>query len=151
MAVTGANNVNSNHACELCTSPGGEVLWESPDCRVIRVNNLNFPGFCRVIWNTHAREMTDLDPGQQSQLMSVVFAVEGAIRQLFCPDKINLASFGNMVPHVHWHVIPRWQNDTHFPEPIWGKLQRETSADRPMVSNVELSSALSQVLNIAAK
>ena len=143
--------MKSSHSCELCTAPGGEVLWESPECRVIRVDDPNFPGFCRVIWKAHAREMTDLDPGQQFHLMSVVFAVESVIRQLFSPDKINLASFGNMVPHVHWHVIPRWQNDTHFPEPIWGKLQRGTSTDRPIVSNAELSSTLSQALNIVAK
>ena len=143
--------MNSSQACELCTSPAGEVLWESPDCRVIRVNDPGFPGFCRVIWKAHAREMTDLNPGQQLHLMTVVFAVESVIRQLFSPDKINLASFGNMVPHVHWHVIPRWQNDTHFPEPIWGKVQRETSTDRPMVSNSELSNALSQALDTASK
>ena len=143
--------MNNSHICELCTSPGGEVLWESSHCRVIRVDDQNFPGFCRVIWKAHAREMTDLDPAQQLHLMSVVFAVEVVIRQLFSPDKVNLASFGNVVPHVHWHVIPRWQNDSHFPEPIWGKVQRETKTDRPIVSNVELSRALSQALNVASK
>ena len=40
------------------------------------------------------------------------------------PDKINLASFGNMVPHLHWHVIPRFKDDMHFPNPIWGQVER---------------------------
>jgi diadenosine tetraphosphate (Ap4A) HIT family hydrolase len=95
--------------------------------------------------------MTDLDPGQQQYLMSVVFAVEAVLRQLVSPDKINLASFGNMVPHLHWHVIPRWQDDRNFPEPIWGSLQRPGSEMPPAISNRELAAALSLALNSAEK
>lgn len=97
-----------NQACELCASAGGVVLWRSDLCRVVRVDDPSYPGFCRVIWNDHIREMTDLDATHQIVLMRVVFAVEAMVRRLFAPDKINLASFGNMVPHVHWHIIPRW-------------------------------------------
>ncbi len=140
----------ANH-CELCATAGGDILWESPTCRVIRVDDPHYPGFCRVIWNAHVREMTDLDPGQQQYLMSVVFAVEAVLRQLVSPDKINLASFGNMVPHLHWHVIPRWQDDRNFPEPIWGSVQRAGSEKRPAISNRELAAALSLALNSAEK
>jgi diadenosine tetraphosphate (Ap4A) HIT family hydrolase len=132
--------------CELCATPGGMVLWDSPSCRVVRVEDPNYPGFCRVIWNAHAREMTDLDRGQRQYLMSVVFAVEAAVRKLFMPDKINLASFGNMVPHVHWHVIPRWTDDRHFPEPVWGSVHREGLVERAKVSNEELAKVLSYEL-----
>ena len=97
-------------SCELCAQPGGTILWQSAACRVIRVADPHYPGFCRVIWNDHVREMTDLDPAARNHLMQVVFAVEAVVRQLFSPHKINLASFGNMVPHVHWHIIPRWQD-----------------------------------------
>lgn len=133
-------------SCELCATPGGAILWESPSCRVIRVEDPYYPGFCRVIWNAHCREMSDLDPAQRNYLMSVVFAVETVVRQLFAPDKINLASFGNMVPHVHWHVIPRWADDRHFPEPVWGAVRREDTGGRPLVSNEALSGALASVL-----
>lgn len=107
--------------CELCTTSGGIVLWESPTCRVVRVDDQDHPGFCRVIWTAHVREMTDLDPAQRLSLMNVVFTVERVLRTLFSPDKINLASFGNVTPHIHWHIIPRWRDDSHFPETIWGK------------------------------
>ena len=73
-------------------------------------------------------------------------AVEQAVRQLFSPDKINLASFGNMVPHVHWHIIPRWRDDRHFPEPIWGRVQRTDSPLRPKVSDTVLISVLADLL-----
>lgn len=86
--------------------------------------------------------MTDLEPAARNHLMQVVFAVEAVVRELFSPHKINLASFGNMVPHVHWHIIPRWQDDRHFPEPVWGKVQREGGGSRPQVSDSELAQAL---------
>lgn len=132
--------------CELCVNPGGAVLWQSASCRVVRVDDPHYPGFCRVIWNTHVREMTDLDAAAQASLMRVVLAVESVVRRLFNPDKINLASFGNMVPHVHWHIIPRWQDDRHFPEPVWGSVRREGLAPRPVVSDVALTQALSVAL-----
>ena len=135
-----------SQSCELCGNPGGVILWQSPDCRVVRVDDPNYPGFCRVIWTEHVREMTDLAPEARESLMRIVFAVESVIRALFTPQKINLASFGNMVPHVHWHIIPRWSDDRHFPEPIWGTVRREVAVDRPQVSDQEMARALSSAL-----
>lgn len=128
--------------CELCAESREAVLWQSADCRVVRVDDPAQPGFCRVIWNSHVREMTDLDAASRSVLMSVVFAVEAAVRQCFAPDKINLASFGNVVPHLHWHVIPRWTDDRHFPEPVWGRVQRTSTTIRPVVDDRELAVAI---------
>lgn len=59
--------------------------------------------------------------------MRVVYAVERAVRRVMQPNKVNLASLGNMVPHVHWHVIPRFSNDAHFPQPVWAPRQRSVS------------------------
>lgn len=135
-----------SQTCELCGNVGGVVLWRSDLCRVIRVDDAHYPGFCRVIWNDHVCEMTDLDAARQALLMRVVFAVEAMVRRLFSPDKINLASFGNMVPHLHWHIIPRWQDDRHFPEPVWGKVQREVTVQRPRVSDDVMAQELSCAL-----
>jgi diadenosine tetraphosphate (Ap4A) HIT family hydrolase len=57
--------------------------------------------------------------------MAIVFAVEQVLRELLQPEKINLASLGNQVPHLHWHVIPRFSDDAHFPDPIWAPRKRE--------------------------
>ena len=127
--------------CELC-QPGPQALIETANWRIIRVNDPDYPGFCRVIWKPHVVEMTDLAETEQSHLMQVVLTVEQVIRQHFMPDKINLASFGNVVPHVHWHIIPRWQDDKHFPQPIWGKIQREASVERPNITDAILEQAL---------
>lgn len=115
-------------ACEFCASPGGALLWRNALCRVVKVDEPDYPGFCRVILNRHAREMTDLEPGDRAALMSVVWSVEEAVRETMRPDKMNLASLGNMVPHVHWHVIPRFADDRHFPGPIWAPPRRERAA-----------------------
>lgn len=121
--------------CELCHRPGGEILWEDGFCRVVAVADADYPGFCRVVLAQHVAEMSDLTESDQAALMRVVFRVEAALRHLYRPDKINLASFGNVVPHLHWHVIPRWCDDRHFPQPIWGTPQRTS---RPARSEVPL-------------
>jgi diadenosine tetraphosphate (Ap4A) HIT family hydrolase len=54
--------------------------------------------------------------------------VEQALREQLQPTKVNVASLGNMVPHVHWHVIARFDWDSHFPSPVWAAAQRESPA-----------------------
>lgn len=115
--------------CDLCNSAGGEVLWQNALCRVVRVEDPDYPGFCRVVVNRHVREVTDLPAPERQALMEVVFAVEAAVREAMEPDKMNLASLGNMTPHVHWHVIPRFARDRHFPNPVWAAPAREPSPD----------------------
>lgn len=113
--------------CELCVHPGGTRLWQDDRCRVIRVDGPEaqaFPGFCRIVWQAHVREFSDLDAADRAHLMHVVHAVEAVVRDVMQPHKINLASFGNVVPHLHWHVIPRWRDDSHYPAPIWAAAVR---------------------------
>ncbi len=132
--------------CELCLSPGGVVLWQDARCCVVHVEEPGYPGFCRVIWNTHVREMSDLSDADRAHCMKIVFATERMLRKTMAPDKINLASFGNMVPHVHWHVIPRFADDPHFPQPIWGARQRPGKTARPDADATTLAAALAAEL-----
>ena len=115
--------------CSLCKkelkSEEGELIWLGDDCRVILVNDPDLAGFCRVIWNHHVAEMSDLSYGEREHLMTLVFAVEEAIRHVMQPDKINIAALGNMVPHIHWHVIPRYKNDAFFPGSAWSARTQE--------------------------
>ncbi len=115
-------------SCELCNSAGGETLWQDELCRVVLVEDRDYPGFCRVILNQHVSEMTDLDAATRQRLMRVVFAAEQALRQLLRPAKINLASLGNKVAHLHWHVIARFADDRHFPDSIWSEARRAGAA-----------------------
>ncbi len=118
-------------ACELCEQAGGALLWQDETCRVVQVADADYPGFCRIIWKQHVKEMSDLSSADREHLMATVFAVEAAIRAALHPDKINLASLGNMTPHLHWHVVPRFTQDKHFPQPVWGAAQREGKSSLP--------------------
>jgi diadenosine tetraphosphate (Ap4A) HIT family hydrolase len=111
--------------CELCRGDGGTPIVRTPELRVVRVEDPDHPGYARVIWNAHVSEMSDLDASQRQRLMAAVNAVESALRQVLAPDKINLASLGNVVPHLHWHVIARYAGDPHFPQPVWAARRRD--------------------------
>lgn len=115
--------------CELCVGGQAQLIVSSANWRVILVDDVNYPGFCRVIWNQHVKEMTDLSEAERQEIMQVVWLVEAAQREVLQPHKINLASFGNMVPHLHWHVIPRYLDDAHFPNPVWAAAQTSGPAE----------------------
>jgi diadenosine tetraphosphate (Ap4A) HIT family hydrolase len=113
--------------CALCATAGGDILWQDEACRLVLVGGdegRDFPGFCRVIWRAHVAEMSDLAASERRHLLNAVLAAELALRETMRPDKINLASLGNVVPHLHWHVIPRWTGDSRFPAPVWSASQR---------------------------
>jgi diadenosine tetraphosphate (Ap4A) HIT family hydrolase len=93
--------------------------------------------------------MTDLDAATRQRLMRVVFAAEQALRQLMQPAKINLASLGNMVAHLHWHVIARFADDKHFPGSVWSEARR-AGAPRP-VDRAALRQALRKLLQAVAE
>lgn len=114
--------------CVLCVEVGGFLIWSDKVCRVIDANDPNYPGLTRVIWSAHIAEMTDLNPAQQHHLMRVVLTVEQVLRQHLEPQKVNLASLGNYVPHLHWHVIPRWSDDASFPDSIWSPDKQQGNA-----------------------
>ena len=116
--------------CPLCRPEKETVLWNDARCRAILVDDPDYAGFCRVIWREHVKEMTDLAEADRNHFMTVVHAVEQVLRELMHPDKINLASLGNQVPHLHWHVIPRFADDAHFSDPIWTTRKRDARMTR---------------------
>jgi diadenosine tetraphosphate (Ap4A) HIT family hydrolase len=128
--------------CVFCDGEAGPVLWRDDFCRVVRASTDGYPGFLRVILNRHAREMTDLEDAERSRLMHAVWAAESAVRELYRPDKVNLASFGNVVPHLHWHVIARHGDDPHFPDPAWGTARRGAPPPRAAVTDEQLRAQL---------
>ena len=125
------------------------MLWQDELCRVVLVEDRDYPGFCRVILNRHVSEMTDLDAATRQRLMRVVFAAEQALRQLMQPAKINLASLGNRVAHLHWHVIARFADDGHFPASIWSEARRAGVPHR--VDRAALQRALHKLLQAVAE
>lgn len=117
-------------ACPLCTEDGGALVWRGAHLRVIRANESGFPAFYRVVWNAHVAEFSDLSTSERIHCMDAVTLVEQVLRQHLAPTKVNIAALGNMVPHLHWHVIARFDWDSHFPSPVWAAAQRPSPAER---------------------
>ncbi|HEV7813868.1 MAG TPA: HIT family protein [Janthinobacterium sp.] len=116
-------------SCELCTLLAGgdaSIVWRNGQLAVLLVDDAAYPGFCRVVWQAHVKEMSDLAPAERNAVMEAVWRVEAALREVMAPEKVNLASLGNMTPHIHWHVMPRYADDAQFPAPIWANAQRVT-------------------------
>lgn len=119
-------------SCPLCQPADETVLWQNSRLRIIAVNDSPAaPAFCRVIWHGHIAEMTDLPETDRQEIMAAVYRTETAMRQVLSPQKINLASLGNQVPHLHWHVIARFADDACFPDSIWAAPHRNSRPNLP--------------------
>ena len=133
--------------CELCDQDGGALIWRNDACRVVLVAEPGYHGYFRAIWNSHVREMTDLRRDQRERFMDVVFAIEATLRERMQPEKINLASLGNLTPHLHWHVIPRFRDDPHFPGSVWSEPRRPPGRPVPAASATELGGQVADRLS----
>ena len=125
--------------CVLCAQDGGALVWRGEKLRLIRAVEEGFPAFYRVIWNAHAAELSDLSDDDRNLCMKAVAVVERVMRDTLAPTKINLAALGNMVPHLHWHVIARFDWDSHFPASVWANAQRPRNADKEAAVAAQLS------------
>ena len=137
--------------CVLCESIGGRLVFEAPEFRVIHADEAEFPGFYRVVWRDHAAEFSDLSVAERTLCMEAVAAVEQSLRDHLAPTKINLAALGNMVPHLHWHVIARYEWDTRFPAPVWAAAQRDRDADREAAVRAQLPVAEAAMIAALSK
>ena len=120
----------TNSACPLCEGDGGLLVFRNEDLRIIQASEAGFPAFYRVVWNRHVAEFSDLSSTERQVCMHAVAKVEQVLRSELQPTKINLAALGNMVPHLHWHVIARFDWDSHFPAPVWGAAQRPVDEEK---------------------
>jgi diadenosine tetraphosphate (Ap4A) HIT family hydrolase len=116
--------------CPLCEAAGGQVVFQGNKFRVVRAGEAGFPAFYRVVWTDHVPEFSDLAVEDRRTCMDAVVAVERILREHLSPTKVNVASLGNAVPHLHWHVIARFDWDSHFPAPVWAAAQRDAPANR---------------------
>jgi diadenosine tetraphosphate (Ap4A) HIT family hydrolase len=135
--MTNISSAASNTTCPLCLEPGGHVIVQTSLWRVVRVEDANFPAFYRLIWQSHVAEFSDLSEAEALACMRAVTAIEKVLLSALRPTKVNLATLGNVVPHLHWHVIARFDWDSHFPNPVWGSAMRELT--QPAQARLALS------------
>ena len=120
----------SASGCVLCDSDGGVLLHAAADWRLVRTEDTpSHPVFYRLIWNRHVAEFSELSAAERHHCMDTLARLERAMRDGLQAAglparKINLASLGNVVPHLHWHLVARFDADAHFPAPIWAPAVR---------------------------
>ena len=131
----------TDSVCPLCISLGGTLVLQGEKFRVIRADEAGFPAFYRVVWTTHVAEFSDLSVPDRALCMAAVCEVEQALRAHLQPTKINLAALGNVVAHLHWHVIARFDWDSHFPAPVWAEALRPGDLARQQLVRARLLQA----------
>jgi len=88
-----------------------------------------FPGYGLVLAKNHVREMHDLPAPRQRALFDELMLATSAIARAFKPWKMNHASYGNMEPHVHWHIFPRYADDPQKESPVWVRMNEFARAN----------------------
>ncbi len=106
-----------------------ENVYEN-DFFYLQKENASIP-WVKIFSRHPYKELSDCDEKTRNVLLDAMLVVEKTMLDFYAPDKINIAMFGNYVPHLHIHVMARFQNDTHFPESMWGTQQRESQLFLP--------------------
>lgn len=110
--------------CPMCRKWEEEAelrIVELDYCYVLLNRDQFFPGYSLVLTKAHVTELFHLDVETRQGVMEEVNAVAAALFRVFNPTKINYELLGNMVPHMHWHLVPRRSDDPLWPQPIWSK------------------------------
>ena len=109
-------------SCSLCNSKNENIIYKNELFRVILVDDI--PAFTRIILNRHIAEFSDLSLNESLEISKAIYKIEKAMLKHIKPDKVNIASLGNYVPHLHIHIIPRYKNDSWYPDSIWSENKR---------------------------
>jgi diadenosine tetraphosphate (Ap4A) HIT family hydrolase len=112
----------------------------------IEVEESEIP-WLKIFTQQSYKEMSEVDPQTKQQIWMLLDLIEVEMLHYFKPDKINIASFANYLPQVHWHIMARYKQDSFFPEPMWGKRQRESNLQIPAMD--VFIERLSQTINDA--
>ena len=100
------------------------------DLVYIEVEPAEIP-WLKIFTTDGCKEFSQCSAATRAEVFELLHLIELEMLYYFKPDKINIASFANYLPQVHWHIMARYQNDSFFPEPVWGSRQREASPDLP--------------------
>ena len=96
----------------------------------IEIESSEIP-WLKIFTNESIKEFSHCNDETKKEIWKYLDIIEKEMLNYFKPDKINIASFGNYVPHVHFHIMARFKEDSYFPEPMWGKKQREANLNLP--------------------
>ena len=105
------------------------IIYENKIIKV-EIENSEIP-WLKIFTQENLKEFSQCNKETKDEILRALDIIEKEMINYFNPEKINIASFGNYVPHVHFHVMARFKEDSYFPEPMWGKKQREAVLNLP--------------------
>ncbi|HFQ61580.1 MAG TPA: HIT family protein [Epsilonproteobacteria bacterium] len=105
------------------------LIYENQNIK-IEIEPSEIPWLKIFTQNTY-KEMSEVPKEIRMEIYDLLDIIEKKMMTYYTPTKINIASFGNYVPHVHWHIMARFEEDAYYPEPMWGKKQRDSNLDLP--------------------
>jgi diadenosine tetraphosphate (Ap4A) HIT family hydrolase len=105
--------------CKRLSDIGPLFIADLLSSRVYFNEDQFFPGWVFVVLKRHAVELYDLDAGERSALIEDVTRVARALARVYRPVKMNYELLGNLVPHIHWHLVPRVEGDPAPQGPVW--------------------------------
>jgi len=109
-----------------------------PFSELLLMDDARFPWVILVPRIAGARELIDLDEGDQRLLLGEIDHVARALETLLHPDKLNIAALGNVVPQLHVHVIARFTSDAAWPNPVWGRGERVAYGGRERAARIAM-------------
>jgi diadenosine tetraphosphate (Ap4A) HIT family hydrolase len=122
--------------CPLCVKVRGqgvgpdELVWEFPRSIAFLGPWQYYRGYCVLVSRVHARELNDLSPDVSLQFFNEMRALARALEAAFRPRKLNYELLGNLVPHLHWHLFPRYEDDPGKLKPVWLAIDRAEHDER---------------------
>jgi diadenosine tetraphosphate (Ap4A) HIT family hydrolase len=118
--------------CPFCAKlaelPADEVVWQFPHSVALLGHWQYFTGYCVLVSRSHATELSQLPTNVRREFLDEMCRLAHAIELEFAPTKLNYELLGNQVPHLHWHLFPRWSDDPDARRPVWFALDRAESA-----------------------
>jgi diadenosine tetraphosphate (Ap4A) HIT family hydrolase len=105
------------------------VIYKN-DLIKIEIENSEIP-WLKIFTIENIKEFSQCNNETKQEIFKYLDIIEKEMLDYFKPKKINIASFGNYVPLVHFHIMARFEEDSYFPEPMWGKKQRDANLNLP--------------------
>ena len=105
------------------------MIYENKNLR-IEIEESEIP-WLKIFTQHPYKEMSEVPSEIKFEIYELLDIIEKEMLSYYHPKKINIASFGNYMPHVHWHIMARFEEDAYFPEPMWGTKQRESQLTLP--------------------
>ncbi|MFQ6135925.1 MAG: HIT family protein [Candidatus Hydrothermarchaeales archaeon] len=124
-------------ACELCDIPGDKILKEL-EYSIVSLGRPHHKGHLKVILKSHKEDLLDLTREESDNFFNDLLKVAKVVRDVLHPDKLNYELFGNWVPHLHWHILPRFEDDRDFGNPPIEPLRKE-EFEKKELSDEELT------------